>query len=99
MIQLGAILPLTAIGRSNDFSFGVYIFAFLVQQVLASVFAPRSVPVAVFIALSVLGTALFAVASWFLTEKPALRYKDLFSRVGKEKLPGVSGEAAAAPSA
>ena len=99
MIQLGAMLPLTAIGRRNDFSYGVYIFAFPVQQVLATVFAPQSIPVAVFIALSVVGTAFFAIGSWFLIEKPALRHKDLFARVGTKKLPDVSGEAAAAPSA
>lgn len=57
--------------RHGDFSYGVYIYAFPIQQVLAPVF---SSPLANFLATTPL-VLLCAVLSWHGVEKPALGYK------------------------
>ncbi|MFV2022342.1 acyltransferase family protein [Micromonospora sp. LOL_023] len=80
LIYLGVALPgwLSRIGRERDYSYGVYIYAFPVQQVLALVgVAEYGMPV--YLALSVLGTLLFAVPSWHLVEKPAMRLRGIDS--------------------
>jgi len=57
----------------NDFSYGIYIYHWPCQQVLACIpFFRGSLPV--FLAASGALTFLFAVASWFLIEKPALQW-------------------------
>lgn len=64
------LAPLT---RRGDFSYGIYLWAFPVQQTLIHCMQP--VNVSTLIALSSAGTVVLAVASWFLVEKPALRLK------------------------
>ncbi|ASW54809.1 acyltransferase [Plantactinospora sp. KBS50] len=66
--------PLRRIGRRRDYSYGVYIYAFPVQQMLALV-GGASHGLTVYILLSLLGTLLFAVPSWHLLEGPALRLR------------------------
>jgi len=59
--------------RLGDYSYGLYIYAFPVQQMLAHV-APGLTPVqSIMIALPV--TLAFAIPSWYLVEKPALALK------------------------
>lgn len=61
-------------GRFGDFSYGLYIYGFPVQQLVIWSFANQlSFPVA--FALSVLGALALAVMSWHGVEKPALRWK------------------------
>jgi peptidoglycan/LPS O-acetylase OafA/YrhL len=69
---LGITLPLHRVGRVNDISYGVYIYAFPVQQLLLAYGKADRLPVALAVAASVLATVPFAVASWFLVEKPML---------------------------
>ena len=82
LLYLGAVLPLRRIGARNDISYGLYIYGFPVQQLL--LLATQSLwpsdtgqpmPVALFATLSVLATIPFALASWFLIERPALSLK------------------------
>ncbi|WP_293682316.1 acyltransferase [uncultured Phenylobacterium sp.] len=64
-----AVLGLARPGKlPADLSYGVYIYAFPVQQVLAS-YGQLNV------ATAVLAVLPFAAASWFLVERPALRLK------------------------
>jgi len=64
-----AVLGLARPGKlPADLSYGVYIYAFPIQQVLAA-YGQLNVFTAV------LGVLPFAVASWFLVERPALRLK------------------------
>lgn len=70
-IGLGAMIKAPRLRLRNDISYGLYIYAFPVQQLLAT--AGLSVAgTAVFAAASVLLTLPLAVASWFIVEKPIL---------------------------
>jgi peptidoglycan/LPS O-acetylase OafA/YrhL len=67
-------LPLRGFDRRRDMSYGLYIYAFPVQQGLALAgFA--AMPIPVYFAASLLGTIPFAIASYDLVEGPALRLK------------------------
>jgi len=78
LIYLGVALPrrLGRVGRGRDYSYGIYIYAFPVQQVLALV-GVAEYGMSSYILLSVIGTMLFAVPSWHLVEKPAMRLRAL----------------------
>ncbi|MEV0134165.1 acyltransferase [Dactylosporangium sp. NPDC050688] len=66
---------LRRVGAVNDYSYGIYIYGFLVQQLLATFGANRwgYLP---YTALSLLITAVVAYASWHLVERRALALKD-----------------------
>lgn len=70
----GALIKARWARLRNDISYGTYIYAFPMQQLLATmgVFAWGLLP---FVVLSIIATAIPAAASWFLVEKPALRLK------------------------
>lgn len=78
VLYLGARLPLTRVGAKNDFSYGLYIFAFPVQQLLVAVFPDRQLPVLLLLLLAFALTVPLAVGSWFAVEKPAMALKYLF---------------------
>ncbi|WCN78785.1 acyltransferase family protein [Micromonospora sp. LH3U1] len=63
------------VGRKNDYSYGIYIYGFVLQQVMASLGWSRwgYVP---FAAMSVAAAFAAAFLSWKLVERPALRLKD-----------------------
>ena len=67
-------LPFAWVGRSVDLSYGIYIYAAPVEQLLATWNVGRLGP-AVFIALTLALTLPLAIASWFLIESRALRLK------------------------
>jgi len=65
---------MTRFGRGGDFSYGMYLYAFPVQQALASV-GGASWPPAFYLASCFLLCLSCAVASWHGIEHPALRLK------------------------
>src|SRR5262249_51467426 len=67
-------LPLRRVDARGDYSYGVYIYAWPVQQVLALYGLYRWGPLP-FLVLSVLGTLPVAMASWYFVERPALSLK------------------------
>lgn len=77
VLWLAVRLParLRWIGARNDYSYGIYVYGFLVGQGLAFLGGERwgYVP---FVALTLLITAGCAFLSWHLVEQPALRLKD-----------------------
>lgn len=76
MLWLGNHLPFQRIGSKNDYSYGVYIYAYPVTVLLAVWGVQRSgfVP---FVLACIAGTAPFAAASWWMIERRALRLKRL----------------------
>jgi peptidoglycan/LPS O-acetylase OafA/YrhL len=65
-------LPLHRIMRFGDLSYGTYLYAFPIQQLLVQHFALRS-PMLLFAAATPLVLAVAAI-SWFSVERPALRW-------------------------
>jgi peptidoglycan/LPS O-acetylase OafA/YrhL len=76
-LWLAAWLPkgFQKIGSPNDYSYGVYVYGFLVQQLLAYVGVYRLgyLPFAI---IAVVISTVFAWLSWHLVEKQAMRLKD-----------------------
>lgn len=79
MMWLGARLPFQTVGTRHDISYGMYVYAFPVQQLVALA-GGAAFGVAAYIVLCVVGTIPFAMASWFLVERPAQRLRGLFDR-------------------
>lgn len=65
-------LSISQLLKGRDYSYGLYIYAFPVQQVVVAVFGPSPLYVGL---LGLVGTGFFAVLSWHYIEKPALRLK------------------------
>lgn len=65
--------PIRHAGRSGDFSYGLYLWGWPAQQIVQTLVAPTHWAVNVAFALPL--AFVFAVASWFLVEKPALAFK------------------------
>jgi peptidoglycan/LPS O-acetylase OafA/YrhL len=78
LLYLAVALPkrLSFIGRRWDYSYGIYIYGYPIQLVLAVIGVQRFGLVA-FTVVAALGTMVFAVASWHLVEKRALSLKDV----------------------
>ena len=62
-----------AAGRFGDFSYGLYLWAFPIQQLMLTLLPDA--PFAVSVALTLACSAVAAFASWHLVEKQALRFK------------------------
>ncbi|MFG1883350.1 acyltransferase family protein [Micromonospora sp. NPDC049102] len=62
------------ISRRNDYTYGIYIYGFPVQQMIALLGGTRFGIVG-YIVLSLLGSVLCAALSWHLVERPALGFK------------------------
>jgi peptidoglycan/LPS O-acetylase OafA/YrhL len=76
-------IPIYDFDRFGDFSYGIYIYAFPVQQVFAMLGVQRY-GFWPFMLLSLLATLPLAALSWKLVEEPALRLKDRsFGRFGQ----------------
>ncbi len=92
-------LPLQRFDAKGDFSYGLYVYAFPVEQMLALYRFYRFGLVA-FVAASLVITTALAVLSWKLIEAPCLRLKSLrlsrFTSIGQHIWPW-SGRVAAEP--
>ena len=73
-LYAGAVLPFTQLGRTNDISYGVYVYAFPVQQLLVLAGA-HHLGMPVYITLTLVVITPVAWASWLLVERPAMRFK------------------------
>ena len=87
MLWLGAHLPLDRVGSRNDYSYGVYVYAFPVT-VLLTIWGANRWGYVPFVLLCIIGTIAFAVASWWLIERRALALKKLDARPVWHRLVG-----------
>ncbi|WFE53745.1 acyltransferase [Micromonospora sp. WMMD1155] len=62
------------VSRRNDYTYGIYIYGFPVQQMIA-LFGGTRFGIVGYIVLSLLGSVLCAALSWHLVERPALGFK------------------------
>jgi len=74
-IWLGPRLPFQRVGRRHDLSYGIYVFAFPLQQLLAVYGVHRHGLVAYYASFLALAP-LAGAASWFLVERRALALKN-----------------------
>lgn len=75
-------IPWYAFNRAGDYSYGIYLWGFPTQQMIAYHF-PNFTPIQNAV-LSFFITLLFAVVSWHFIEKPALQWKEIPSRLYKK---------------
>lgn len=78
LLWIGASAPrfVRKVGSRNDLSYGMYLYAFPVQQLLVVAGLAR-LSAGLFAIASILSTVPFAAASWFAVERPAMRAKRL----------------------
>ena len=76
LIWLGIHLPFARVGAVNDYSYGIYIYAFPIQQLLV-IWGVNKWGYWSYTAVTLAIVIPFAVASWWLIEKHALRLKNL----------------------
>lgn len=74
-----------AIGRHGDFSYGIYLYGFLIQQMVAKFFQIGNQPYANF-TIALIPTAVLAWFSWQWVEKPMLAMKPSRSKFYKVRL-------------
>ena len=75
IITLGSMVKLQLFTKYGDFSYGMYIFAFPVQQSLVY-FYDADISIVKFIILSFFITFAISIISWHFIEKQALRFKN-----------------------
>jgi peptidoglycan/LPS O-acetylase OafA/YrhL len=79
---LGLMRPKAAwLVSSGDYSYGVFLFGFPVQQAVAQLLGPGGQNWLTNIALSLPVTLMLAILSWHLVEKPALRLRTPLKRL------------------
>lgn len=79
LLYLATYLPFKKFGSRADLSYGIYIYAFPVQQTLTQVRFNRH-GIYAYTAVAALLTLPLAAASYFFVEKPCLRFKNLTLR-------------------
>lgn len=70
------------VGRFGDFSYGIYIYAWPVQQ-FGVLFLGKDQPYLPMLALSLIVTGILAALSWHFVEKPALGWKRYLKRTAE----------------
>lgn len=73
-IWLACRLPFVNWGRTYDLSFGLYIYAFPIQQLLSQAGIARA-GAAAYLGLTAVVVVPIAAGSWILVERPALRWR------------------------
>lgn len=86
LLGLLPIPVLSRVGRFGDFSYGLYIWAFPVQQILVQLLGAELATPWRLAWVGALATLPLAILSWHLVEKPWLARKDRPLRIGPWRL-------------
>jgi peptidoglycan/LPS O-acetylase OafA/YrhL len=86
-LWLGARLPLQRFGQRHDLSYGLYIYAFPVQQLLAILGVTRA-GVWVYLTLGLVCTVPLAALSWLVVEQPCMAARRWVDRRPARNAPG-----------
>lgn len=74
IFYLAAAIPFYKFSSTQDFSYGVYVYAFPIQKTLTA-FSLNKFGIFSYFLISLFFTFIFALLSWFVIEKKALRLK------------------------
>ncbi len=77
-------LPKLPLFSTGDYSYGIYLYGFPIQQTLIMLMPGLSIPVHLF--LSMLCVTVFAAFSWHCIEKPVLRLRKNFAVIKRKKV-------------
>jgi peptidoglycan/LPS O-acetylase OafA/YrhL len=83
-------------GQFGDFSYGIYVYGFLIEQTMSHYFKTDGKPLLNF-GLSLFPTIALAAASWHMIEKPFLKLKPKGARAAKREAATEELPAAQAP--
>jgi peptidoglycan/LPS O-acetylase OafA/YrhL len=102
MIYITAFIGVTDVWipkafRSGDYSYGIYLYGWPLQQVLVSLL-PANTPLVVQFLLVIPPITLFAAFSWHFIERPILKLRKKFSFVARVRLEGQDTDATACDS-
>jgi len=86
LLWLGAYLPFQRIGAVNDYSYGIYIYAYPVT-VLLSIWGANKLGYVPFALFGIAATAPLAAASWWMIEKRAMSLRRVEWRRVAPRLP------------
>ncbi|SPM43092.1 Peptidoglycan/LPS O-acetylase OafA/YrhL, contains acyltransferase and SGNH-hydrolase domains [Mycobacterium numidiamassiliense] len=89
LLVSGALIHSTRLRLRTDLSYGVYIYAFPIQQLLV-IGGLASLNPMVFAVIAAVATLPVAALSWFLVEKPAMSLKSRLKRRGVAPVAGPS---------
>ena len=89
IMYLGCSTRFDRINHPNDYSYGMYIYAYPITQLVATIALDHSMSAWIFIPLCYLGTIPIAWLSWHYVEKPAMSLKRLTKKAPAEPIIGV----------
>lgn len=89
ILWISTLLPSPLLIRKNDVSYGVYIYAFPIQQLLA-VYGVHEQGLPVYMLVATVFTIAAGIASWLLVERPVMRG---VRRHGRKPEPAQAGSA------
>ena len=91
-VWLGLTRPPASMAVGGDYSYGVYLFAYPIQQAIVAIWPAAGSPLAVFLLAAPLSLA-YAVFSWRCIERPILRRKSAIARVFRGRASAVRAAA------
>ena len=97
VLWLGIHLPFHRVGAKNDYSYGIYIYGWPIAQLLITWNLMRFGLVS-FEFFAIAATIPFAIASWWIIERPSLKMKSLSYRRSSVRRPVSDTRPAAEPS-
>lgn len=85
IFYLATVIPFYKFGSSHDFSYGVYVYAFPIQKTLTEV-SVNKFGVFYYFLISIFLTFLFALFSWFIIEKNAMKLKRIKNLIKRPEM-------------